>query len=82
MRCTSCKSGNLNPSYVDELFRAHTCDNCGGNWILIEDYISWKESHPDHEFADVNVEELGETGNALLVPDDGYHYAQNAYFKR
>ena len=71
MLCTSCKSGKLNPSYIDSLFRAHTCDNCGGNWILIEDYVSWKERNPDQEFTTVEVEDVQDSGKALLCPVSG-----------
>ena len=71
MRCTSCKNGNLNPSYLDKLFRAHTCDNCGGSWVLIEDYVSWKENHPEHEFVAADVEAVEESDKAILCPMSG-----------
>lgn len=71
MRCTSCKSGSLNPSYIDKLFRAHTCDNCGGDWILIEDYVSWKEANPEHQFDAVEVAEIDDSAKAILCPKSG-----------
>lgn len=71
MRCTSCKKGTLQPSFIDKLFRGHTCDNCGGNWILIEDYVSWKERNPDYEFSEVEVQDADESSSALLCPMTG-----------
>lgn len=72
MHCPQCKSGELNPSYIDKLFRGHTCGECGGNWILIEDYVSWKERHPEHSFTEANVtEEMQDTSKALLCPITG-----------
>lgn len=71
MKCTSCKSGNLNPSYLDKLFRAHTCDNCGGSWVLIEDYVSWKENNPEFEFVAADVEQVEESSTAILCPMTG-----------
>lgn len=73
MKCTACQQGNLVPSFLDALFRSHTCNNCGGNWILIEDYISWKERHPEHVFDDTGVEsvEAEDTVGALICPVTG-----------
>jgi len=73
MKCTSCNEGELTPGFIDNLFRAHVCNNCGGNWVLIEDFLSWKEKNPEYQFAD-NVkygEELGESTKALLCPVTG-----------
>ncbi len=50
MKCTSCKQGELDPSFIEGQFRAHTCSNCGGNWVLIEDYVAWKERNPQYSF--------------------------------
>lgn len=71
MHCTSCKAGKLNPSYIDQLFRAHTCENCGGNWILIEDYVSWKENNPQYQFEEAEVAELTDSSKALICPMSG-----------
>lgn len=74
MKCTSCKNGTLIPSFIDGQFRAHTCSNCGGNWILIEDYVAWKERNSDYEFSnDIHFEETEVTDSkqALLCPVSG-----------
>ena len=71
MQCTSCNKGTLYPSFIDGLFRAHTCSNCGGDWILIEDYAAWRERHPDYEFAkDIHFEEINitDTKEAMVCP--------------
>lgn len=68
MKCTSCKQGELIPSFIDGQFRAHTCSNCGGNWILIEDYVYWKERNPQFSF-DENIRcEIDDTKQAILCP--------------
>lgn len=74
MNCTSCKNGALFPSFIDGQFRAHTCSNCGGNWILIEDYVAWKERNQDYKFSeDISFEEseLTDSKKAILCPSSG-----------
>lgn len=71
MKCTSCKQGELIPSFIDGQFRAHTCSNCSGNWILIEDYVAWKERNPQYSFDENTQCELDETKQALLCPVTG-----------
>jgi len=71
MQCSSCNKGTLTPSFIDGLFRAHTCSDCGGDWVLIEDYAAWRERHPDYEFAkDIHFEEINiaDTKEAMLCP--------------
>lgn len=59
-------------SFIDQQFRAHTCNNCGGNWILVEDYVSWKERNPQYCFTDATVtEDVADSQHALLCPVSG-----------
>ncbi|KXI31019.1 zf-TFIIB domain-containing protein [Paraglaciecola hydrolytica] len=72
MRCTSCKQGDLQGSFIEQQFRAHTCDHCGGNWILIEDYVTWKERHPQYTFTSVTVDDVVEENQrAMFCPMTG-----------
>lgn len=73
MKCTVCRQGQLVPSFLDALFRCHTCDHCGGNWILIEDYVAWLERNPDYPFAETTVEPAAasEASRALICPVTG-----------
>ena len=71
MKCTSCKLGELNPSFIEGQFRAHTCSNCNGNWILIEDYVAWKERNPQFSFDEDLQCEIDETKQAILCPVTG-----------
>lgn len=74
MNCTSCKKGVLRPSFIEGQFRAHTCSSCGGNWILIEDFVSWKERNSDYEFSkDIKMEEteLSDSKKAIICPASG-----------
>lgn len=73
MKCNACKTGRLVPSFLEAQFRCHTCDECGGNWILIEDYVSWKERNPTIEFKAGCIEEIvaDDTREALLCPVTG-----------
>ncbi|MFD2178003.1 hypothetical protein [Veronia pacifica] len=73
MNCTNCENGRLEPDFIEGQFRAHTCSACEGNWILIEDFVCWKERHPDYQFAE-NIEfsaDASETKKALLCPVTG-----------
>jgi len=71
MKCTRCKKGVLSPHFIDKLFRAHTCTECGSNWILIEDYVVWKERNPAFHFSVEAVCEIDESTTALLCPVTG-----------
>jgi Zn-finger nucleic acid-binding protein len=74
MNCTSCNKGSLKPSFIDGVFRAHTCSHCKGDWILIENYVAWKEKNPNYEFADnvsFAIEDAEETKKALICPMSG-----------
>jgi len=73
MKCSSCGIGTLAPSYLEGLFACHTCDNCGGNLILLEDFLRWHEQHPDTQLlADAAVEEVAqETSKAMICPKTG-----------
>ncbi len=73
MNCTSCNSGFLKPSFIEGQFRAHTCTDCAGNWILIEDYVAWLERNPDYQFSE-NIafeSEATDTKKALICPVSG-----------
>jgi Zn-finger nucleic acid-binding protein len=73
MQCTRCKAGNLQASFIEQQFRAHTCDHCGGNWILVEDYMTWKERNPQYSFAKVVItdDDVADSQRALLCPVTG-----------
>ena len=71
MQCTSCKSGQLLPSFIDGQFRAHTCSNCQGNWVLVEDYVAWQERNPEFSFEAESHCEAEETQTAILCPVTG-----------
>jgi len=71
MKCPGCKGNKLNPSFLEGLFRAHTCGDCDGNWLLIEDYVAWKERNPEFVFSQEAVFEVEDTKTALLCPVTG-----------
>ncbi|AZQ82656.1 hypothetical protein EKO29_00390 [Colwellia sp. Arc7-635] len=71
MKCTSCKQGELTPSFLEGQFRSHTCTNCHGNWILIEDYVAWKERNPEFSFDESLQYDIDESKQALLCPVTG-----------
>ena len=73
MHCTACHKGTLIPSFIDSLLRAHACDQCGGNWVLIEDFLSWREhsSQPVDVVDTQYQEEPQDSEKALLCPVTG-----------
>lgn len=71
MKCPSCKLTTLVPSFIDGLFRSHTCDSCKGNWLLIEDYVTWVERNKS-ELKQHDAEyELEDSKLALICPVTG-----------
>ena len=56
---------------LEGLFRANTCSDCGGDYMLIEDNAAWRERHPDYEFAkNIHFEAINvvDTKEAMLCP--------------
>lgn len=69
MHCSACKRGSLVPTRLDDLFIAHRCNHCGGHWVLISDFVSWKQAHPEREFAAITaLEESEDSPMALFCP--------------
>ncbi|WDE11810.1 zf-TFIIB domain-containing protein [Thalassomonas haliotis] len=71
MKCTNCNTGELVPSFIDGLFRAHTCSGCKGNWILIQDYVGWKERNPEFAFDNEVNYQVDDSKGANLCPMTG-----------
>ncbi len=73
MNCTSCNKGILTPSFIEEKLSVHTCTSCKGNWILIEDFVTWMARNPNHEFAEDHAfqSDISETKKALICPVSG-----------
>lgn len=73
MKCTGCGQGQLKEGLIDGLFKGRTCNYCGGYWLLVDDYLSWKDNHPDYTFAEdvVCEEDISESTRALLCPASG-----------
>ncbi|WP_233468340.1 zf-TFIIB domain-containing protein [Zooshikella ganghwensis] len=72
LKCTSCRQGSLTPGYLDMLFPCHTCDHCGGNWVLLKDYLRWKEANPDYQFEQATIEvEAEDSKRAMTCPQTG-----------
>lgn len=73
MKCTSCQKGNLVLGFIDNLFKARTCDNCGGNWILIEDFLLWRNHSSEYQASeDFHCKEDAlESVKALFCPVTG-----------
>jgi Zn-finger nucleic acid-binding protein len=71
MKCPSCQSDSLTPSFIDGLFRSHHCQQCQGNWLLIEDYVSWVERNKSELKQEDAAYELEDSKAALLCPVTG-----------
>jgi Zn-finger nucleic acid-binding protein len=77
MKCTSCKQGKLIPGYLDDLFPSHNCDNCGGNWVYLQDYLRWLEYASPIDIAEAESATISEdvqaqeTKGAMLCPKTG-----------
>lgn len=73
MKCTSCGAGTLNPSYLEGLLPCHTCSNCGGNLLMLSDYLRWLDQNPDAVLAaePASKVEPSESSKALTCPKTG-----------
>ena len=72
MKCTGCKQGVLKSAYLDELFPCYTCNNCGGNWIYLRDYLRWLEKHEDVDEQTTDTElVINETKGVIACPKTG-----------
>ena len=71
MKCPACKSGNLVSGYLEDLFLARTCDHCGGNWLLLEDYLHWLQRTPPQPLAASIEYEIMDSKHVLLCPVTG-----------
>ena len=73
MKCTSCHDGFLQPAYLDSLFPCHTCTNCGGNLVMLTDFLRWQEQNKDTEFVVLSSSavEAVETSKAMICPKTG-----------
>lgn len=73
MKCTSCKNGTLEQSYFEGLFACHSCSNCGGELILLGDFLRWQELNPNVDLSvEAKVDVVAEdTSRAMLCPLSG-----------
>ena len=71
MKCTDCKKGMLSPRFLDGLFRVDSCTACDGSWILIADYVEWKERNLNYQFFETLKSEVKVSTSALLCPVTG-----------
>jgi len=73
MKCSACSVGTLLPSYVEDLFACHTCSNCGGQLIMMGEYLRWQDERSGFDLqsrppVDVIAEE---TSKAMICPKSG-----------
>lgn len=76
MKCISCKQGGLIPQKLEPNLPCHECNQCGGVWLTMSDYLNWidKTSHraPNDRPAQGALESLTEeSASALLCPQSG-----------
>ncbi len=73
MKCSSCRTGTLNPSYLEGLFACHTCTDCAGNLIILSDFLRWQAQNPETDLTvNAGVEiEAQETSKAMICPKTG-----------
>ena len=71
--CTSCKQGTFKPSFLEPGLASKTCNYCGGNWLLIEDYVKWQQHSAEvAPSPERNGHlEMQDSREALLCPEGG-----------
>jgi Zn-finger nucleic acid-binding protein len=73
MECTACHNAKLKPSYLEGLIPCHTCPACGGNLLMLTDYLRWLEQNENPDFVQDSGQEVQaeDTEMALLCPKTG-----------
>lgn len=73
MKCSSCKVGTLEASRLDGLFSSHSCTHCGGDLILLGDFMQWQKLNPESDLnVDAKVDVISEeTSKAMICPLSG-----------
>ena len=72
MKCTSCGNGTLNSSYLEPQLPCYQCSNCSGNFLMISDFLRWKETNDIVQPQDSNCTiEAEETSKAMICPKTG-----------
>lgn len=73
MKCTSCKVGTLNRSYLDNTLPCFQCDHCGGHFLKLTEYLTWLNRQPKNQLqtlTDTDIE-TNETLRAMICPESG-----------
>lgn len=72
MKCTSCREATLNSSYLEPQLPCYNCPVCGGNLLMLTDFLSWKENNSSAELtASSATVEIQETSKAMICPKTG-----------
>jgi len=72
MKCTSCGQATLNAAYLEPQLPCYSCDNCGGNLLMLSDFLRWKAGNPDVESTRCDAEvQAQETSKAMVCPKSG-----------
>ena len=69
MKCTSCNNGTLSPAYLEPQLPCHTCSNCGGDFLMLTDFLRWKSNNeiPNSSIKSCEIK-AEESSKALLCP--------------
>lgn len=73
MQCPSCQQGKLADAQLEQFLPCKTCNQCGGHWLLLIDYLAWQETTQFQEDAEQvdNKVEVDESTQALICPVTG-----------
>ena len=73
MKCTSCGKATLNYSYLEPQLPCFNCPECGGNFLMLSDFLRWKADNHIETQASQNgmTVEAQETTSAMICPKTG-----------
>ncbi|WP_434778055.1 hypothetical protein [Neisseria sp. Ec49-e6-T10] len=73
IKCLGCEEDILQPAFLEVNLPCQTCESCGGNWILLKDYLQWKNSIQEKqtELTNFNITEITDTKKTLICPVTG-----------
>jgi len=71
MKCTSCGKATLNSSYLEPQLPCYNCPSCGGNLLMLTDFLRWKDNNSVEATQNTIHIEAEETSKAMICPKTG-----------
>lgn len=70
MKCVKCKSTELKPANLEQGLNCERCDDCGGSWVSLNNYMNWHDKNASQANMDVvdNNVNIDDSSTVLICP--------------